>query len=110
MRSIRRAVTTVSVACVGVVLSLACGSASARPFSFLSRPTDQLGVPGYVAGTEITPSGSLYTGWAELEFRFGPRLQASDGTSRSLLDGRSPVIQYAMSTGGVRYTVPALCA
>ena len=89
---------------------IASGPASARPFSFLSQPTDQLGVPGYVAGTEVTPSGSLYTGWAELEFRFGARLQATDGTNRSLLDGRSPVVRYVMSSGGVRYTVTVLCA
>jgi hypothetical protein len=96
-------------AALGVALALA-PSAAARPFSFITEPTDQLGVPGYIPGTALTPDGSLYTGWGELAFRFGPRLAPADGTVRELLGGRYPVIRYFLSHGGVDYTVTALAA
>ena len=54
------------------VCCLLPGSALAAPWSFIVEPTDQLGVPGYPAGTEITPEGYLYTGSAEIVFNFGP--------------------------------------
>lgn len=57
-----------------LVCALTAAPAGARPFGYLPTPTDQLGVPGSPAGTEITPPGSLYTGSVELGFRFGPRL------------------------------------
>jgi hypothetical protein len=96
---------------VCAVLVLA-GAAPAfgRRFSFLTEPTDQLGVPGYVAGTEITPDGSLYTGWAELAFHFGPRLRPAVGTDRDLLGDRFPVVRYYMRAGAVEYTVTAFSA
>jgi hypothetical protein len=39
-------------ACLG-----APGAAAAAQWSFIVTPTEQLGVPGYPAGTEITPEG-----------------------------------------------------
>ena len=49
---------------------LACcafpAAAAAEPLSFIVAPTDQIGVPGYPAATEITPEGYLYTGSGEL--------------------------------------------
>jgi hypothetical protein len=84
--------------------------AAARPFSFLIHPTDQLGVPGYVSGTTVTPEGSLYTGWAELVFRYGQRLQPTSAPVRELLGGRFPVVRYSLRAGEVRYTVTALSA
>ena len=67
------------------------GSAAALPWSFIVEPTEQLGVPGYPAGTEITPEGYLYTGSAEIVFRFGPHLRAWNVPIRTLEDGRYPV-------------------
>ncbi len=96
-------------ACAAVAAAVACAPASARPFSYLSMPTDQLGVPGYVSGTDLTPTGSLYTGWTELEFRFGPRLGTPNASSRELIDGRSPVVRYSVGAAGVSYTVTVVC-
>jgi len=87
---------------------MSAASAAARPFSFLVHPTDQLGVPGYVSGTTITPDGSLYTGWAELVFRYGQSLRPTTAPVRTLLDGRFPVVRYSVRAGNVRYTVSAL--
>lgn len=84
--------------------------ARAEPFSFLATPTDQLAVPGLVAGTEITPDGSLYTGHAELALAAGARGRPLDSPLRSLQDGRWPVIAWSAREGGVEYRVRALAA
>ena len=89
---------------------LGASTAAARPFSFLVHPTDQLGVPGYVSGTTVTPGGSLYTGWAELVFRYGERLRPTSAPVRTLLDGRFPVVRYSLRAGDVRYTVSAFAS
>jgi hypothetical protein len=84
-------------------------TAGARPFSFLERPTDQLAVPGYVAGTTVTPEGSLYTGYAELVFRHGARLRPVDVPLRTLVGGRYPVVRAALRDGALRGTLTVLC-
>ncbi|HEX6713355.1 MAG TPA: hypothetical protein VF066_08215, partial [Thermoleophilaceae bacterium] len=81
------------------------GSAAAAPWSFIVEPTEQLGVPGYPAGTEITPEGYLYTGSAEVVFRFGPRLRPWNVRTRSLEDGRYPIVNSHTSAGGVTYNL-----
>ena len=102
----------VAAACaaLGAVLALVVPGARAHPFSFITEPTDQLGVPGYIPGTALTPDGSLYTGWGELAFRYGPRLLPANGTVRDLLGGRYPVIRYHLRASGVDYTVTVLAA
>jgi hypothetical protein len=81
------------------------GSAAAAPWSFIVEPTEQLGVPGYPAGTEITPEGYLYTGSAEIVWRFGPHLRPWNVPIRTLADGRYPLISSRDSAGGVTYTL-----
>ncbi|MCW2989809.1 MAG: Discoidin domain protein, partial [Solirubrobacterales bacterium] len=72
---------------------------------FLAAPTDQLTVPGEVAGAEITPEGYVYTGAAEYPFRFGPHLVAWDARTRERAAGRYPVLTSRASAGGVRYVL-----
>jgi len=67
----------------------AAGPAGARPYGFLATPTDQLAVPGYVAGFEVTPEGFLYNGRGELVFRAGPRLVGLRAPVRTLEGGRA---------------------
>jgi hypothetical protein len=81
--------------------------APARP-GFLAAPTDQLAVPGLLAGAEVTPEGDVYTGAAEYAFRFGPRLRGWDVPTRSLAGGRYPVLGSEAVAGGVRYRMTAL--
>jgi hypothetical protein len=64
-----------------------------------------MGVPGYPAGTEITPEGYLYTGSAEIVFRYGARQRAWNVRIRTLEDGRYPVFTSHSSSGGVAYTL-----
>jgi hypothetical protein len=70
---------------------------------FLSKPTDQLAVPGMLAGAEVTPEGDLYSGWAEYELRIGPRLRPWSQPTRTLPDPGLPLLSSAMRDGGVRY-------
>jgi hypothetical protein len=95
---------------LALLAAIAAPAAHARPFSFLERPTDQIAMPGYVSGTTVTPEGSLYTGWDELVFRYGPRLRAVDAPVRELMDGRLPVVVYSFAASGVRYTVTVFAA
>ncbi|HEY5199001.1 MAG TPA: hypothetical protein VIJ51_18420 [Solirubrobacteraceae bacterium] len=80
----------------------------AQPFSFLATPTDQLAVPGLFGATEVTPEGDLYTGYGELTFELGSPLELYDQPSRSLEDGRYPVIDSSVEHAGVRYSVELL--
>src|SRR4051794_37164478 len=86
------------------------GAAQAAPWSFIVTPTEQLGVPGYPAGTEITPEGYLYTGSAEIVFGFGPHHHAWNVPIRTLLDGRYPIVTATKASGGVAYTLSAFAA
>lgn len=85
-----------------MVLALA-SSAAAQPYGYLRDPTDQLAVPGDVATTEVTPEGDLYTGWAELVLRYGPRLARWRQPTRTLADGYLPVLSSSLTAAGVRY-------
>ncbi|MEA2492590.1 MAG: hypothetical protein QOJ29_501 [Thermoleophilaceae bacterium] len=96
-----------------VLFAVCCalpGRAAAAPWSFIVAPTEQLGVPGYPAGTEITPEGYLYTGSAEIVFRYGPRQRAWNVPIRSLAEGRYPVISSGASAGHIRYGLTVFTA
>lgn len=70
---------------------------------FLSKPTEQLAVPGMAASGEITPEGDLYTGWAEYEIRFGAHLAAWNQPTRTLPNPALPYFTSTLSDGAVRY-------
>ncbi|HYZ30051.1 MAG TPA: hypothetical protein VE570_13400 [Thermoleophilaceae bacterium] len=85
-------------------------TAAAAPWSFIVEPTEQMAVPGYAAGTEITPEGYLYTGSAEVVFRYGRRMRPWNVPIRTLADGRYPVFSSRASAGGVTYTLTTFAA
>jgi hypothetical protein len=93
-----------------VALLIAAPAAVAAPYSFLVAPTDQIGVPGYAASTEITPEGYLYTGSAEFVFRYGSRLRPWYVRNRTLAGGHYPVLSSARSEGSVRYSITTFAA
>ncbi len=97
----------------GLAALTAAGGASparaAAGWSFVSTPTDQLGVPGVFASAEITPEGGIYTGYVELAFAFGARLRPYVAPLRSLEEGgRYPILTSRQVGDGVRYTVSML--
>ena len=94
------------LASVSAARTAASSTAGARATAgFLSEPTDQVAVPGLLAGGEITPEGDLYTGWAEYELRFGRGLARWDQPTRVLPDLGLPLLSSSLWDGPVRYTV-----
>jgi hypothetical protein len=74
-----------------------------QPFSYYSKPTDEIGVMDAEAATEITPEGYLRTGYGELMFFAGPELEPTNVRSRTLEDGHSPIVRYSFKRDGVSY-------
>jgi len=99
-----------ALALVLAVALVAVAPAAARPYGFLATPTDQLAVPGDLAGFEITPEGFIYGGYGELEFRAGPKLVGLRAPVRTLEGGRYPVMRYGQRVGGVRYDLDVFAA
>jgi hypothetical protein len=90
---------------LGVWLVRSTDASGAIPTTgFLSKPTDQIAVPGMISGAEITPEGDLYTGWAEYELRYGRRLTAWRQPTRTLPDPGVPMLTSTLSDGPVSYT------
>lgn len=74
-----------------------------QPFTWAAFPTDEIGIADAEAGTEITPSGSLYTGYGELSFMTGNPPVYVNQPARTLSDGDLPVIHYEFHDGRVNY-------
>ena len=73
------------------------------PFSYFSKPTDELGVFHAPSGTEVTPEGYLYTGFGELMFFVGPEQTPVSARVRTLEDGYLPVLSYTVTHLGIEY-------
>jgi hypothetical protein len=107
-----------------IVLSAAIGSALAlraqmvspsidtpgQPFSYFSKPTDEIGVMDAEAATEITPEGYLRTGFGELMFFAGPEMEPASVRIRTLQDGRLPIIHYQFDRDGITYRLTLFAA
>ncbi|MEY2442913.1 MAG: hypothetical protein QOJ46_2339, partial [bacterium] len=104
MRPRRKACSIAAASALMAVLGLA-PPAPARPYGFLATPTDQLAVPGHLAGFEITPEGFVYGGYGEFVMRAGPNLVGLRAPVRTLYGGRYPLMRYGQRIAGVRYDV-----
>jgi hypothetical protein len=74
-----------------------------QPFSYFSRPTDEIGMMDAEAATEITPEGYLRTGYGEMMFFAGPELEPVSVRIRTLEEGRLPIVHYEFERDGVVY-------
>jgi hypothetical protein len=74
-----------------------------EPFSYFSKPTDEIGVMDAEAATEVTPEGYLRTGFGELMFFSGPDLEPTNVRIRTLEGGRLPIIHYEFERTGIVY-------
>ena len=74
-----------------------------QPFSYFSKPTDEIGVMGAEAATEITPEGYLRTGFGELMFFAGPELEPTSVRIRTLEQGHLPIVHYEFERDGIVY-------
>lgn len=73
------------------------------PFSYPSKPTDEIGVIYSPSAAEITPEGYIYTGFGELMFFVGPELEPANQRLRVLQKGYLPIVQYSIENEGVTY-------
>jgi hypothetical protein len=74
-----------------------------QPFSYFSKPVDEIGAMDAEAATEITPEGYLRTGFGELMFFAGPELEPTSVRIRTLEDGRLPIDHYQFARDGIVY-------
>ena len=74
-----------------------------QPFSYFSKPTDEIGMMDAEAATEITPEGYLRTGFCELMFFAGPDLEPTSVRLRTLEEGRLPIVHYEFQREGITY-------
>jgi hypothetical protein len=74
-----------------------------EPFSYYSKPTDEIGMMDAEAATEVTPEGYLRTGFGELMFFAGPELEPTSVRIRTLEEGHLPVMHYHFERDGVTY-------
>lgn len=80
-----------------------------QPFSYFSKPTDEMGMMDAEGATEITPEGYLRTGFGELMFFSGPEFEPTSVRVRTLEQGRLPIFHYEFDRGGITYRF-TLCA
>ena len=74
-----------------------------QPFSYFSKPTDEIGVMDAEGATEITPEGYLRNGYGELMFFAGPQMEPTSVRIRTLEDGRLPIVHYQFQQDGILY-------
>jgi len=74
-----------------------------QPFSYFSRPTDEIGIMDAEAATEITPEGYLRTGYGEMMFFAGPELEPTSVRIRTLEEGHLPIVHYEFMHEGMAY-------
>ncbi len=74
-----------------------------QPFSYFSKPTDEIGVMDAEAATEITPEGYLRTGYGELMFFSGSDLEPTNVRIRTLESGQLPIVHYQFERDSIRY-------
>ena len=73
------------------------------PFSYFSHSVDEIGVMDAPLATEITPEGSLYTGYGELVFLTGPEMTAIAPRIRTLEKGYLPIVHMSHEQDGIEY-------
>lgn len=73
------------------------------PFSYFSKSVDEIGVMDAPLATEITPNGSLYTGYGELLFLTGPMMSPIEPRIRTLEKGYLPIVHFSLTQDGIEY-------
>jgi hypothetical protein len=73
------------------------------PFSYYSHSVDEIGVMDAALATEVTPEGSLYTGYGELVFLTGSGMSRIAPRIRTLEQGYIPVVHMQHTQEGIEY-------
>jgi hypothetical protein len=88
-----------------LVLPLLTAPGAAAEFSFLRAATDQLAVPGFEAGTAVTPENDLFTGYTEIAVRVGASQRKFLYRNRDWQDGYLPVLRSTVVDGQTLYVM-----
>jgi len=81
-----------------------------EPFSYFSKPTNEIGMMYAPAATELTPEGYLRTGFGELMFFSGPELTPVSVRIRTLEQGDLPIFHYRFAQNGIVYRFTVFAA
>ncbi len=76
-----------------------------QPFSYFSKPTDEIGILDSQAATEVTPEGYLRTGYGELMFFAGPDYEPINVRIRTLEQGHLPILHYSFQRDGIDFEI-----
>ena len=74
-----------------------------QPSSYFNQQTDEIGLVGSEAATEITPEGYLRTGFEELMFFSGPDLEPTNVRTRTLEQDHLPIVHYGFERDSITY-------
>jgi hypothetical protein len=81
-----------------------------EPFSYASRSTDQVSAVYSPSGAELTPEGTLYTGFGELVFFVGIDRAPVHQRIRTLTGGYLPIFNYLVEHDGLSYKFTVFAA
>ena len=74
-----------------------------QPSSWFNKQTNEIGLTGFDAATEITPEGYLQTGFEKLMFFTGPDLHPATDQVQILEQGTLPIVHYEFARDGFTY-------
>src|ERR1700730_17546730 len=74
-----------------------------EPFSYFWHPSDVIGSLYSPVASEVTPEGSIFTGFGELMFLLGNPLVPINKRVKTLYKGSLPIVQFEISQGGIKY-------
>ena len=74
-----------------------------EPFCYFSNPTDEIGVMDGKEATLVSPEGFLFTGYGEMMFFTGSRLEPIHQRVKTLYKGYLPVVDYRYQYDGFDY-------
>jgi hypothetical protein len=75
-----------------------------KPFSYFQYPVSVLGIKDAKEGTEVTPNGSLYNGFAEILFFVGNYPVLVKERIHTLYKGYLPILEYEYFYDNVNYS------
>ncbi len=81
------------------------GNDDTHPFSYFKHPNTQLAVPGDEAAAQVTPEGSIWTGYAEFFTVTGESDKPAEWRRRSFHMGWIPIIEADKTINDINYFV-----
>lgn len=74
-----------------------------KTWCYLQKSTTVIGVPFHSEVTEVTYDGSLYTGYAELNFAYGVSKKPMMARQKNFKEGWIPIVEYTWNEDGIDF-------